>query len=141
MQRPGAGIPDEARGDAPRPVDASIPDQNSLDQSTSKQGPAEGSAPEQGVAEQLSTVPEVPGEGAVPVQGKRPKTPPEGLFTDLDLTGDATPSATPGLSRWAPTDVPSTRTKRRWRWLMPVLLLVAVLVVAGAEVGLYHLFT
>lgn len=40
----------------------------------------------------------------------------EGLNTDLDLNGSASPRVRPRVGEWAPADVPSTRQKRNQRW-------------------------
>lgn len=64
----------------------------------------------------------------------------EGLNSNLDLNGDAAPRAIPAQGEWGPAEVPSTRSKRRFRWLILVYLALAVCVVTGAEIALYHLF-
>lgn len=53
----------------------------------------------------------------------------DGLNSNLDLNGDAPPTVVPGLGEWGPQGVPSTRAKRRMRWLTVgalVLVLAAV---------------
>ena len=52
----------------------------------------------------------------------------DGLNSDLDLNGAAPPGVIPALGEWGPEGVPSTRSKRRQRWLA---LLVLVLVLAA----------
>lgn len=54
------------------------------------------------------------------------------VFTDLDLNGTVPARALPGIGEWGPTDIVSTRAKRRARWLV----VVAVLVAAGAVIGM-----
>lgn len=56
----------------------------------------------------------------------------DGLNSNLNLNEGATPRAMPRLGDWGPDGVPTTRSKRRQRWLT---LLVAVLVLA-AVVGM-----
>lgn len=50
----------------------------------------------------------------------------DGLNSNLNLNGDVVPSVIPGLGEWAPAGVPSTRSKKRMRWLMPLFLLLAL---------------
>lgn len=66
---------------------------------------------------------------------KRPHV--EGLFTDLDLNGSVPPQVVPGLGRWAPADVPSTRQKARWRWLILLVLLAALAAIVAMEAFMY----
>lgn len=50
----------------------------------------------------------------------------DGLNSNLNLNGDVAPSVIPGLGEWAPTGVPSTRKKKRLRWLIVVYLILAL---------------
>ena len=55
----------------------------------------------------------------------------EGLNTDLDLNGSASPRVRPRVGEWVPADVPTTRSKRNQRWwTITVLSVVLVAVVA-----------
>ncbi len=55
----------------------------------------------------------------------------EGLNSNLNLNGDAAPSVIPGLGEWSPADVPSTRQKKRMRWLILLYLVLALAAVIG----------
>ena len=47
----------------------------------------------------------------------------EGLNSNLNLNGRVSPRVMPRIGEWAPDDVPSTRGKRRMRWIVLGLLL------------------
>ena len=49
----------------------------------------------------------------------------DGLNSNLNLNGDAAPSVIPGLGEWSPTGIPSTRAKKRLRWLVVLYLVLA----------------
>ena len=60
----------------------------------------------------------------------------EGLNTNLDLNGAASPRVRPRVGEWAPADVPSTRQKRQQRWwTIAVAMIVLVAVVAFGYVA------
>lgn len=47
----------------------------------------------------------------------------EGLNSDLNLNGHVSPRVMPRVGEWGPEDVPTTRSKRRQRWVVVGLLL------------------
>lgn len=49
----------------------------------------------------------------------------DGLNSNLDLNGRALPGVVPGLGEWGPTGVPSTRAKKRARFVVVAVLLAA----------------
>jgi len=53
----------------------------------------------------------------------------DGLNSNLNLNGAAAPSVIPGLGEWSPAGVPSTRAKKRMRWVVPLLLVAVAAVV------------
>lgn len=55
----------------------------------------------------------------------------EGLNTDLDLNGSASPRVRPRVGEWAPADVPSTRSKRRQRWWTITVATIALVAVVA----------
>lgn len=55
----------------------------------------------------------------------------DGLNSNLNLNGDASPGVVPGLGEWAPAQVPSTRAKKRMRYRVVILLLVALAAVTA----------
>ncbi len=50
----------------------------------------------------------------------------DGLNSNLNLNGDASPTVIPGLGEWGPTGVPSTRSKKRMRWLIALFFTLAL---------------
>lgn len=52
----------------------------------------------------------------------------EGLNSNLNLNGDVSPRVRPLVGDWGPENVPTTRQKKRARWLT---VLIAVVVVAA----------
>ncbi|GAB3623236.1 hypothetical protein GCM10027418_13180 [Mariniluteicoccus endophyticus] len=75
----------------------------------------------------LPPQPPAPPAPAVPVEEPR-----KGMVSDLDLNGTVPPRAVPVLGDWGPDEVVSTRAKRRQRWVVPVLFVVALVVVGVA---------
>ena len=61
----------------------------------------------------------------------------DGLNSNLNLSGDAAPGVSPGLGEWAPENVPSTRSKKRLRWLIVVYLVLAIAVVSALMAWLW----
>ncbi len=55
----------------------------------------------------------------------------DGLNSNLNLNGDASPGVIPALGEWAPKDVPSTRAKKRLRWKVIALFVVALAAVVA----------
>lgn len=55
----------------------------------------------------------------------------EGLNTDLDLNGAASPRVKPRVGEWAPADVPSTRAKRNQRWWTITVATIALVAVVA----------
>lgn len=56
---------------------------------------------------------------------------PEGLNSNLNLNEGAAPRVRPGLGEWGPKDVPTTRAKRRMRWIALAAVVGILGVVAG----------
>lgn len=61
----------------------------------------------------------------------------EGLNSDLNLNGPVSPRVVPGLGEWGPANVPSTRAKKRQRWLVIGLTVLAVGLVVALEALLW----
>lgn len=63
--------------------------------------------------------------------GQQPPVRPSGggIFSNLNLNGPVPARVRPNIGEWGPTNLPSTKQKKRWRWLVPVLFAVAVIVV------------
>mgnify|MGYP000847622520 CR=1 FL=1 len=55
----------------------------------------------------------------------------EGLTSNLNLNGPVSPRVMPRVGEWAPTDVPSTRQKKRQRWWAILAAVVALAAVVG----------
>ncbi|MDR1768783.1 MAG: hypothetical protein LBR32_10225 [Propionibacteriaceae bacterium] len=55
----------------------------------------------------------------------------QGLNSDLNLNVGASPRVMPGIGEWGPTGVPSTRSKKRMRWIVVGLFLLALVVLVG----------
>lgn len=58
---------------------------------------------------------------------------PEGLNSNLNLNENAPARVRPGMGEWGPTEVPTTRRKKRQRWFAvgAVLLAITVVMVYG----------
>lgn len=56
---------------------------------------------------------------------------PEGLNSNLNLNEGAAPRVRPGLGEWGPREVPTTRAKRRMRWIVLGLFVGIVAVLVG----------
>lgn len=65
----------------------------------------------------------------------------EGLNSDLDLNGGASPRVRPRLGEWGPDDVPTTRSKRRGRWWAVTAFAVLLTLVVGLGYGVWTLLT
>lgn len=61
----------------------------------------------------------------------------DGLNSDLDLNGAAPPGVVPALGEWGPEGVPSTRAKRRQRWIVLAVLVLALTAVIVLGWALY----
>lgn len=61
----------------------------------------------------------------------------EGLNSNLNLNGRVPARTVPGLGEWAPENVPSTRSKRRMRWIVVGLLVLLVGIIVGLEAALW----
>lgn len=116
----------ESADDAPRPT-GGPPPATEPQQAMPPTGDAV-SPPAQGLAVPPPPGPAAPGRSAARV---RP-TGASRLVSDLDLNASVPPRAVPMLGDWGPVDVPSTREKKRARWVTPVALVAAVAVVALA---------
>ncbi len=53
------------------------------------------------------------------------------IFSDLNLNGTTPVQVRPHLGDWGPELVPSTRSKKRARWLVVLAFVLSLLVVAG----------
>ncbi len=53
-------------------------------------------------------------------------SPVDGLNSNLNLNGDASATVIPGLGEWGPVNVPSTRSKKRMRWLISLFFVLAL---------------
>lgn len=64
----------------------------------------------------------------------------EGLNSNLNLNGDASPRVRPRVGEWAPADVPTTRRKRHQRvWTIVVAVLVLTVVVGFGTFAYFQL--
>lgn len=61
----------------------------------------------------------------------------EGLNSNLNLNGRASPRVMPAIGEWGPEGVPSTRQKRRQRWWVIGLAVLALGLVVGLEALLW----
>lgn len=62
----------------------------------------------------------------------------EGLNSNLNLNGPVPPRVMPGLGEWGPQAVPTTRSKRRQRWLVVGLVALLVVLVVALEAVLWQ---
>lgn len=53
------------------------------------------------------------------------------LRSDLNLHGAAPGRVRPSLGEWGPAGVPTTRQKRRVRWLTPIVFLLVLIAVTA----------
>ena len=64
----------------------------------------------------------------------------QGLNSNLNLNGDASPRVRPRVGEWAPADVPTTRRKRHQRvWTIVVATLALTVVVAFGTFAYFQL--
>ncbi len=61
----------------------------------------------------------------------------DGLNSNLNLNGPVSPRVMPGLGEWGPVGVPTTRAKKRQRWVVIGLVVLLFAVVVVAEVLLW----
>ncbi|OYO12586.1 hypothetical protein BI335_14405 [Enemella evansiae] len=54
------------------------------------------------------------------------------MFSDLNLNGTVPARIRPNIGAWGPTDLPTTKPKKRWRWIIPLLFVIAIIVVTIA---------
>ncbi|GAB3704532.1 hypothetical protein [Mariniluteicoccus flavus] len=62
---------------------------------------------------------------------RRPRTPSR-FSSNLDLNADVPTRAQPAIGDWGPNGLPTTREKRRQRWVVPVALALITIVVIVA---------
>lgn len=62
----------------------------------------------------------------------------EGLNSNLNLNGPVPPRVMPGIGEWGPQGVPTTRSKRRQRWLVIGLVVLLVGLVVALEAVLWQ---
>lgn len=48
------------------------------------------------------------------------------LWSDLNLNGPVPARVRPSIGEWGPVGLPSTKQKKRWRWLAPVFFALAL---------------
>ena len=63
------------------------------------------------------------------------------IFSNLNLNGAAPPRVQPTLGDWGPEQVPSTRSKKRQRIFVPVVLFVVLLAIFALGWFVYHALT
>jgi len=63
------------------------------------------------------------------------------IFSNLNLNGSAPPRVQPALGDWGPERVPSTRSKKRMRIWVGLVLLGAMLAIFLLGWYIYHLMT
>lgn len=61
----------------------------------------------------------------------------EGLNSNLNLNGPVSPRVMPQIGEWGPEGVPSTRSKKRQRWIVGGLLVLVLALVVTLEVLLW----
>ncbi|TDO93295.1 hypothetical protein C8D81_1076 [Enemella evansiae] len=64
--------------------------------------------------------------------GPPPAKQPSKIFSDLNLNGTVPARIRPNIGAWGPTDLPTTKQKKRWRWIIPLLFVIAIIVVTIA---------
>lgn len=57
----------------------------------------------------------------------------EGLNSNLNLNGPVSPRVMPQIGEWGPAGVPSTRSKKRQRWIVVGLLVLVLACVVTLE--------
>lgn len=62
----------------------------------------------------------------------------EGLNSNLNLNGPVSPRVMPGIGEWGPAHVPTTRSKKRQRWIVVGLLVVLAGLVVLLEALLWE---
>lgn len=62
----------------------------------------------------------------------------EGLNSNLNLNGPVSPRVMPAIGEWGPAGVPSTRSKRRQRWIVVGLAVLALGLVVLLEALLWQ---
>ena len=63
------------------------------------------------------------------------------IFSNLNLNGAAPPRVQPTLGDWGPEQVPSTRSKKRQRIYVPLVLLAVLLAIFALGWFVYHALT
>ena len=61
------------------------------------------------------------------------------IFTNLDLNDGAPLRVQPGAGEWGPSEVMTTRAKRRARWLWSIAFVLAVAALFGFGYWVYGL--
>lgn len=70
----------------------------------------------------------------------RPRTTGGGLFSNLNLNGTVPSRVRPNISEWGPAGLPSTKQKKRVRWLVPSAFALIIVLIVIAECVFYQLY-
>lgn len=62
------------------------------------------------------------------------------VWSNLNLNGPVPARVRPSIGDWGPTGLPSTKQKKRWRWLVPVFFTLALIVVTLTGFYFWTLF-
>ena len=62
------------------------------------------------------------------------------VWSNLNLTGAVPARVRPTIGEWGPTGLPSTKKKKRGRWLAPVFFTIALIAVVVAGWYFWTLF-
>ncbi|MDO5498970.1 MAG: hypothetical protein Q4F67_04725, partial [Propionibacteriaceae bacterium] len=58
-----------------------------------------------------------------------PQAPRSRVWSNLNLNGPVPSRVRPAIGEWGPQELPSTKQKKRARWLTPVIFVLAIVVV------------
>lgn len=62
------------------------------------------------------------------------------IWSNLNLNGTVPARVRPSIGEWGPTGLPSTKQKKRGRWLAPVVFTVALVVLTLVGFFFWYLF-
>lgn len=62
------------------------------------------------------------------------------FWSNLNLNGPVPARVRPAIGEWGPTELPSTKQKKRLRWLVPIFFVLAVIAVVLAGWYFWMLF-
>ncbi len=65
----------------------------------------------------------------------------DGLNSNLNLNGPVSPRVMPVIGEWGPDGVPTTRSKKRMRWIVLALVVLVVAVVTALEIALWQVLS